>query len=107
MARRLTRYRLRRWSSLIPRRICATLTYNDGKSNKDKNEVLTSGIEYDGLRVDTLTLKSDFEFPVSYKNMRFSYPTIYIEGVTSKTEANNKGFVFDLVVDKFILKRKD
>lgn len=88
-------------------KIKATLTYNDGKSNKDKNEVLTSGIEYDGLRVDTLTLKSDFEFPVSYKNMRFSYPTIYIEGVTSKTEANNKGFVFDLVVDKFILKRKD
>ena len=90
-------------------KIKATLTYNDGnpKSTKDKNEVLTSAIEYDGLRVDTLTLKSDFEFPVSYKNMRFSYPTIYLEGVTSKTDANNKGFVFDLVVDKIILKRKD
>lgn len=98
-------------------KIKAALTYNDGKKNKDiVRETLISSIDYDGLRVDTLTLKSDFEFPVSYKNMRFSYPVLYLEGVTAKKDALpqkdiNKApyglWVFDLLVDKIILKRKD
>ena len=51
-------------------KIKAQLTYNDGKKTKDiSKETLVSSIDYDGLRVDTLTLKSDFEFPVSYKNV--------------------------------------
>lgn len=96
----------------------ATLSYNDGtpKSNgKDKTLKLT-GVKgqnydgktytYDGLKVDTLTLVEDFEFPVSYKNMRFSYPTIYIQGGTGKSDAK-EGYVYDLVIDKIILKRKN
>jgi len=96
----------------------ATLSYNDGtvKSNgKDKTFKLTGikgqnydgkGYIYDGLKVDTLTLVEDFEFPVSYKNMRFSYPTIYIQGATGKSDAKD-GYVYDLVIDKIILKRKN
>ena len=89
-------------------KIKATLTYNNGGS-KDKNQALTAttGIDYNGLRVDTLTLYENFEFPYSYKNLRYSYPTLYIEGVTSKNDANKNGFVYDLVIDKIILKRKN
>lgn len=82
----------------------ATLSYNNN-SNRDKTQA-SKAIEYEGLKVDTLTIFEDFEFPYSYKNMRFSYPTLYFEGSTSKTDAK-KGFVYDFVIDKIILKRKD
>ncbi len=61
---------------------------------------------YEGKKVDTITVATDFEFPFSYKNMRFSYPTLIFEGATSKTDAKN-GFVYDVVIDKIILRRKD
>lgn len=86
-------------------KIRATLTYNNG-ADTDKNQVLSTGIDYDGLRVDTLTLCENFEFPYSYKNLRYSYPTLYVESVASKNDANRNGFVYDLVIDKIILKRK-
>lgn len=83
-----------------------SVTYNEDKS-KDKTLSLNSkGYDYDGLKVDTITVAEDFNFPVSYKNMRFSYPTIYIEGNTGKTDAKN-GYIYDLVIDKIILKRKN
>ena len=87
-------------------KIKATLTYCNGVA-KDKNEVITpnKGISYNGLKVDTITLKENFEFKYSYKNMRFTYPTIYIESATTKSDKD--GSVFDLVVDKIILKRRD
>ena len=61
---------------------------------------------YDGLKVDTITVAEDFEFPYSYKNMRYSYPTLIFEGATSKNDAKS-GFVYEIVIDKIILKRKD
>lgn len=87
-------------------KIKATVSYNNNATNgKDKTQA-SKVIDYDGLKVDTLTVLEDFEFPYSYKNMRFSYPTLYIEGSTGRNDAKN-GYVFDLVVDKIILKRKD
>ena len=103
---------VRKLANTYKYKLIATMTYNDGTSKttaKDATKKLTptKGIEYDGLKVDTLTLYEDFEFPCSYKNMRFSYPTLYLEGATNaKTDAPN-GFVFDLVIDKIILKRKN
>lgn len=100
---------IQKLASVNKYKIIATLTYNDGQANgRDKTQRLTpsKGISYDGLKVDTLTLAEDFEFKYSYKNMRYSYPTIYIEGGTSSTDAKN-GYVYDLVIDKFILKRKN
>ena len=94
----------------------ATLSYNNNKSNASDNTKTSSTFSYDGLKVDTLTVIEDFEFPYSYKNMRFSYPTLYIEGATTKSDANPKvtdanpnppRFVYDLIIDKIILKRKN
>ena len=94
----------------------ATLSYTNNKSNASDNTQLSSTILYDGLKVDTLTVIENFEFPYSYKNMRFSYPTLYIEGATTKSDANPKvtdanpnppRYVYDLVIDKIILKRKN
>lgn len=96
-------------ASINKYKIIATLSYNDNDSKgKDKTQKLTSskGISYDGLKVDTLTLAEDFEFKYSYKNMRYSYPTIYIEGGTGSKDAK-EGYVYDLVIDKIILKRKN
>ena len=78
--------------------------YNDGKDVNKKSSWVTS--TSDGLKVDTITIAEDFEFPCSYKNMRFSYPTLVLEGYTGKSDAKN-GFVYDLVLDKIILRRKN
>jgi hypothetical protein len=82
------------------------LSYNNNATKgKDKTES-SKTIEYDGLKVDTITILENFKFPYSYKNMRYSYPTLSLEGKTGSKDAKN-GFVYDLVIDKVILKRKD
>lgn len=75
---------------------------NDAAKDKTSSWVTST---YDGLKVDTITIAEDFEFPYSYKNMRFTYPTLILEGYTGKNDAK-AGFVYDLVIDKIILKRK-
>ena len=84
------------------------ITYNNSDKTTVTKDKTTTAVTstYDGLKVDTITVAKDFEFPFSYKNMRFSYPTLYIEGSTAKNDAK-QGFVYDLVIDKIILKRKD
>ena len=79
------------------------ISYNNNSTKDKTSSAVTS--TYEGVGVDTITVAKDFEFPYSYKNMRFSYPTLYIQGAVSRTDAK-KGFVYDLVVDKIILKRK-
>jgi len=82
------------------------ICYNQkGDGNKDRTSSWVTST-YEGKKVDTITVATDFEFPFSYKNMRFSYPTLIFEGATSKTDAKN-GFVYDVVIDKIILRRKD
>ena len=92
-----------------------SITYNKDGSEKTR-ESLAKNVISEGLKVDTITVATDFEFPTSYKNMRFSYPVLYIEGAASKTDVNPKvtdanpnppRFVYDLVIDKIILKRKN
>ena len=91
-----------------------TLSYNNNAA-KDKT-LASKNIEYNGLKVDTLTVLENFEFPYSYKNLIGTYPTLLLEGTTTKSDANPKvtaanpnppRFVFDLVIDKIILKRKN
>ena len=98
------------------------ISYNNNSSKDKTSTAVTSTyegvkaieVEKDGemveimqvVGVDTITVAKDFEFPYSYKNMRFAYPTLYIEGATGKKDAE-KGFVYDIVIDKIILKRKD
>lgn len=80
------------------------ISFNNNAAKDKTSSWVTS--TYDGLKVDTITVAEDFEFPYSYKNLRFSYPTLVFEGQTSKNDAKN-GFVYDFVIDKIILKRKD
>ena len=61
---------------------------------------------YSGLKVDTITVAENFEFPYSYKNMRYTYPTLIFECSTSKNDAKN-GYIFNVLIDKIILKRKN
>lgn len=87
---------------------CVTKENGKETDGKDKPQKLTpsKSLTYDGLKVDTLTLAEDFEFPYSYKNMRYAYPTLYIEGAAGRNDPKD-GYVFDLVIDKIILKRKN
>lgn len=97
------------------------ISYNNNSTKDKTSSAVTStyegikevDVEKDGVMikdtiavgVDTITVAKDFEFPYSYKNMRFSYPTLYIDGAVGRTDAQ-KGFVYDIVIDKVILKRK-
>ncbi|MCH5169473.1 MAG: hypothetical protein J1F27_07500 [Prevotellaceae bacterium] len=89
----------------------ASLTFNSDGSEKSRQS-LARNIVYDGQKVDTITVAEDFEFPTSYKNMRFSYPVLTLEGATISSgelnpkDPNDPRFVRDIVIDKIILKRK-
>ena len=102
--RRIDEYAVDSISSSNKYKFKATLSYSQNKAS-DKTQA-SKAIEYNGLKVDTLTVFENFEFPYSYKNLRFSYPTLYLEGSTSKTD-NKNGFVYDFAIDKIILRRKD
>lgn len=97
-------------SSKTKMSIRAKLSYcDDQKSGADKTTSWTKVLEYDGSKVDTITLMEDFKFPCSYKNMIYSYPVLIIEGVT-KTSGNQtpkKGFMYGLNIDRIILKSKE
>ena len=57
-------------------------------------------------RVFRYVTVGEMDFPFSYKNMRFAYPTLIIEGSTGSKDVKN-GYRYDLVIDKIILRRKD
>ena len=80
------------------------ISYNDGAA-KDRTSTWVIS-NYDGFKVDTITIAADFEFPYSYKNIRRSYPTLILEGQTSKNDAKN-GFIYSLCIDKIILRSKE
>lgn len=80
------------------------LCYNDNGSSDKKTSAKT--ITYDAKKVDTLTVIPDHEFKYSYKNMRYSYPTLIIEGGATSTDLK-KGYKSGFAIDKIILRRKD
>lgn len=72
---------------------------------KDNTSSYYTGV-HDGLRVDTITVAEDFEFPYTYKNIPRSYPILFIDGTTNKTDLKN-GYICPLCIDKIILKSKE
>lgn len=82
------------------------VSYTDGKSVNKNYPTSPKDREWTGLKVDTVTVIEDMEFPYSYKNMRMTYPALYVEGRASDTNVSKNGFLYDLVIDKVILKRK-
>ncbi len=85
-------------------KIIAQIRYNNG-TKKDKLSTKRT-ITFDGTKVDTITVEEDFEFPYSYKNLRFSYPTLLLESKPTTSDAK-KGYIYQLCIDRVILKNKD
>lgn len=91
-------------------KITATLNYtkNEVDSKGAKNaKVEVKDVDYQGLKVDTLLLFENFEFPYSYKNLRYSYPTLSIKNSTLKTADTKAGYSTDFCIDRIILVAKD
>lgn len=82
--------------------------YNAGGSKDQFDPSSTSKaevIEYDAKKVDTVLVRENFEFPYSYKNLRYSYPSLEITtGLGSKDKV---GFTRFLNIDRVILKSKE
>ncbi len=78
--------------------------YNDGGSRDKTSKKVTS--KTDGTRVDTVTVAEDFEFPYSYKNMRYSYPTLIIQSEANSSD-RRKGYILPICIDQIILKSKE
>ena len=82
------------------------IRYNNNADNgKDVLSQKSQTFEYDGTKVDTILVAEDFEFPYSYKNLRYGYSTLLIDGATRAAAAKN-GFMYFLCIDRVILKRK-
>jgi len=79
---------------------------NDDARAKDVTSKKSTVIEYNSLKVDTLTVFEDFEFPFSYKDINDSYPTLILEGAT-QSRTLKKGYIYPLCVDRVILKSKE
>ncbi len=87
----------------------AKVRHNKNGKSPDVLSSVSKTIEYDATKVDTITVFEDFEFPYTYKNMRFSYPTLQIVGAV-KGSGNitvKKGFMYGLLIDRVILRSKE
>lgn len=80
----------------------------DGKSYqyKEQKSRISKGIEYSGEKVDTITIMSDVEFPVSYKNLNNTYPVLVIKSNVEKKDVENNGYARYFNIDRIILKSK-
>ena len=78
--------------------------YNNGKTRDEQSKWVTSTTT--GNRVDTITVAEDFEFPYSYKNLRYSYPTLLIQSEASASD-RRKGYILPICIDQIILKSKE
>ena len=79
---------------------------NQGYGYAYQNKLQVKNVEYDNSKVDTLMLFEDFEFPVSYKNVRNSHPILEILSNVSATD-RRKGYTNEFCIDRIILKCKE
>lgn len=104
-----------------------TLYYNQGKTSKSPgNQVLVSDFDTSTFayfkdkgvksitKVDTVTIKEDFEFPVSYKNIRNNnsrqrktFPYLKIENRVSTQKQLQSGYITSFCIDQVILRSKE
>ena len=96
-------------SALCKNKVTVQIKYDgDGK------EVTSSkyDFEYDGSKVDTILVASDFEFPYSYRNLTSNsryvqcFPTMLIQS-SPKPADIRKGYVRNLCIDRIILRSKE
>ena len=95
-------------------RLICTLYYWDenliGGSDlnyKKQNKIVSNKIEYSGEKVDTITVLTDVEFPVSYKNLLQAHPVLHItsDKISKDDEKANYSRTFN--IDRIILKSKE
>lgn len=66
-------------SQIVRHKFTAELTYQGDKNGKvSKISEKKKDIYYMGEKIDSVLLFENFKFPYSYKNLRFSYPTLKI-----------------------------
>ena len=79
----------------------------DGKNYQYKEQKkLSTKIDYNGEKVDTITIMSDVEFPVSYKNLNNTYPVLAIKSIAEKKDVDQNGYSRYFNIDRIILKSK-
>ena len=93
-------------------RVVCTLYYWDESMIGQKDlkytkqiKKVSESIEYSGEKVDTITIMTDVEFPVSYKNLNNTYPVLHIKS-DLKTADISKGYSRAFNIDRIILKSK-
>lgn len=85
----------------------ATINYIDKvNATKEATKNNTINIDYNGEKVEQVLLFEDFEFPVSYKNLRHSYPTLTLVSNTVSKD-RREGYSNDFCIDKIILVSKE
>lgn len=96
----------------VRHKLSATLNYVadelDSKGKLKLSSISTpEPIEYNGVKVDTLTLFEDFVFPYSYKNLTYSFPTLQLSPDTKANDRSKNGYSNDFCIDQIILVSKD
>ena len=90
-------------------KMCFTARVRYNNNEKNGHDVLsakTQNFEYDGTKVDTILIAEDFEFPFSYKNLRYTYPTLILQGAVNSKMIKD-GFQYSLCIDRILLKSKE
>jgi hypothetical protein len=77
---------------------------NDLKYTK-QSKLVSESIEYSGEKVDTITVFTDVEFPVSYKNLNNTYPVLHLKSDLKTADVRN-GYSRAFNIDRIILKSK-
>ncbi len=73
-----------------------------------KQKVLgTYSVDYNGEKVDTFTIMTDVEFPLSYKNLDDAYPTLHIATPRLSLSEQKAGYTNSFNIDRIILKCKE
>ena len=70
-------------------------------------KLVSDKIEYSGEKVDTITVLTDVEFPVSYKNLIETYPVLHIKSDKLSSTEIQEGYSRAFNIDRIILKSKD
>ena len=70
-------------------------------------KLVSDKIEYSGEKVDTITVWTDVEFPVSYKNLIETYPVLHIKSDRLSSTETREGYSRAFNIDRIILKSKD
>ncbi|MCR4921450.1 MAG: hypothetical protein K5945_07065 [Bacteroidaceae bacterium] len=81
------------------------LRYNNGAASDATTTAVE--IDYDAKKVDTIKVLENFKFPYSYKDLRFCYPTMIVQGSATSANLRNGGYIRELCIDQVILRGKE